>query len=57
MQNLPDMTKDNWMFITAAYTAAWIAIGGYWLFLNTRLKRSRARFERVARPHEGKHHE
>ncbi len=45
-QNLPDATADNWKFISAAYGAAWIAIGGYWIFVHRALKKARARYER-----------
>ena len=46
MQNLPDAAADNWKFISAAYAAAWIAIGGYWIFVHRALKRARSNYER-----------
>ena len=40
-----NMTQNNWTFIIAAYGAAWIAIGGYWLRVHSVLRRARERYE------------
>ena len=43
MQNF---AREDWAFVIAAYSAAWIAVGGYWLFVHRAVKRARARHER-----------
>ena len=45
---------SNWTFVGVAYAAVWLAIGAYWLYVHSVLKRSRARFERASAPGEGK---
>ena len=40
-----NMMSNNWTFVTVAYAAVWIAIGGYWLHVHGTLKRARARYE------------
>jgi hypothetical protein len=39
------MEQDNWRFVIAAYGAAWMAIGAYWLFVHRALRVARARYE------------
>jgi CcmD family protein len=35
------MQGSNWIFVAAAYAAAWIAIGGYALHVHRTLRRAR----------------
>jgi CcmD family protein len=35
------MQGSNWMFVTAAYVASWIVIGGYALHAHRTLRRAR----------------
>ena len=41
------MDSNNWNFIVAAYTAAWIAVIGYWLFVHRAVRLARARYEQA----------
>ena len=41
------MANSNWNFVIAAYSVAWIAIGGYWLFVHRVLRAARARYEQA----------
>jgi hypothetical protein len=38
---------NNNAFITAAYTVAWIAVIGYWVFVHRAVRVSRARYEQA----------
>jgi CcmD family protein len=49
------MTRaSNWVFVGAAYAAVWLAIGAYWFYVHSVLKRSRKRFESASAQGEGK---
>ncbi|MGH7656573.1 MAG: hypothetical protein ACREN6_18135 [Gemmatimonadaceae bacterium] len=39
------MPTNNWDFVIAAYTAAWVAVIGYWLFVHRAVRHARARYE------------
>jgi predicted permease len=41
------MDSNNWIFIIAAYTAAWIAVIGYWIFVHRAVRHARARYEQA----------
>jgi hypothetical protein len=41
------METNNWNFIIAAYTAAWIAVIGYWIFVHRAVRLARARYEQA----------
>lgn len=38
---------NNWMFIAAAYSAAWIAVAGYWVFVHRAVRIARSRYEQA----------
>ena len=41
MQNLQNLQSSNWIFVSAAYAAAWIVVGGYAWHVHRTLKRAR----------------
>jgi hypothetical protein len=43
------MRDQNWAFVAAAYTAAWIAIIGYWLHVHGALRRARRLHQQAVR--------
>jgi hypothetical protein len=47
------MTVNNWTYVSVAYAAVWIAIGGYWLHVHRVLKLARARYEQATSQREG----
>jgi CcmD family protein len=38
---MPHVQDSNWIFVTAAYVATWIVIGGYALHVHRTLRRAR----------------
>jgi hypothetical protein len=47
------MTVNNWTYVSVAYAAVWVAIGGYWLHVHRVLKLARARYEQATSHREG----
>lgn len=39
------MMVNNWTFVIAAYSAAWIGVVGYWVFVHRAVRRARERYE------------
>lgn len=42
------MPTNNWAFIIAAYTVAWVGIVGYWVFVHRAVSRAREVYRRAA---------
>jgi hypothetical protein len=40
-------TTNNWDFVIAAYVVAWVALGGYWLFVHRAVRQARARYDQA----------
>jgi uncharacterized membrane protein (DUF485 family) len=41
------MSTNNWTFIIAAYTVAWLGIAGYWIFVHVAIRRAREEYDRA----------
>ena len=41
------MVPSNWTFVIAAYTVAWVAVAGYWIFVHGALRAARERYEQA----------
>ena len=42
------MADQNWAFVAAAYTAAWLVIAGYWLYVHRAVRRARRQFDEAS---------
>ena len=43
-----NIASHNCDFVIAAYSAAWIAVIGYWVFVHRAVHQARARYEQAA---------
>jgi hypothetical protein len=41
------MSTNNWTFIIAAYTVAWLGIAAYWIFVHRAIRRARDAYDRA----------
>jgi hypothetical protein len=41
------MGTSNWDFVIAAYTVAWVAVIGYWIFVHRAARVARERYDQA----------
>jgi hypothetical protein len=41
------MSTNNWTFIIAAYTVAWLGVIGYWIFVHRAVRQAREVYDRA----------